>query len=194
MNSRRDTARPPTGWQFRLRGSYSTDEPDIWRHSSDIGDGLRLHVTLHRRDGEVFVDELTIEAPNGGTPLPTTSLFRRLRMGALQDDLLYLVRSPVSPWPDVVMDPKRMGRRRKDDAFYAMWAKRYVDALEEDPKRPVAWIVEHHDEHTTEAAVRGYVNKARVRKLLTKAPKGKPGGHLTNKAKAILAKGNTWQQ
>lgn len=64
---------------------------------------------------------------------------------------------------------------------------RYVAAL--GSESAVRTLVEEEiaaGRHTTEAAVRANVNKARTRGLLTQAPSGRAGGELTDLGKQVL--------
>ncbi|MFN7148957.1 MAG: hypothetical protein ACK4V6_05705 [Microthrixaceae bacterium] len=86
----------------------------------------------------------------------------------------------------MAMSPARLGRRAKDDSFYAVHARRYVDALGVNKRSPIDVMVDNSDEHTTKKAQLAYVNRARARGLLTAAPPGRAGGELTDKARALL--------
>jgi hypothetical protein len=86
----------------------------------------------------------------------------------------------------------RPGRRGTPDLAYAVWAQRYVAALEDQStsRAPVKFLVDQEKaggRFVTDKQVRAYLNKARARKLLTAAPPGRPGGTLTPKAKKLLA-------
>ena len=92
---------------------------------------------------------------------------------------------------EAVSAPRQPGRRGRDDRFYATVAAIYVEALERDPRRPVvlaAQILSKRRRGTYKPAyVRDLLHVARQRGLLTKPPKGRAGGQLTDKAQAALA-------
>lgn len=86
-------------------------------------------------------------------------------------------------------DIRRPGRAGRPDLFYATCAARYVEALATDPHAPIRRLI---DDGTaagrleTASQWRAWLNRARERGLLTKAPVGRAGGELTSKARAEL--------
>ncbi|MGH9895934.1 MAG: hypothetical protein ACREA0_28900 [bacterium] len=92
----------------------------------------------------------------------------------------------------------RPGRASRPDFYYAIWAQRYVRALNAGSSSPVADVAMRHDMKPTQ--VRDLLREARRRELLTsltdestrddlgrKRPPGLAGGQLTEKAIALLA-------
>jgi hypothetical protein len=94
------------------------------------------------------------------------------------------------------MARRRPGRPGRPDSYYLAWAKAYVERLAEGSRRPVKDLVEHppvrisgyisDGGEISEATIRDLVHEARERGLLTRSPKGRPGGELTPKARQIL--------
>src|SRR5207249_2900254 len=124
------------------------------------------------------------ELPNGGI---TTRLLRDLRPG----DLLAAHRTAtrhaqsffgIVPQGDV---GRRVGRRGREDSYYAEWAAAYVEALTRT-KHPVPEL--ERVRHVSASQIRNVLNEARRRELLTAAPSGRTGGELTGKARRILGK------
>lgn len=92
-----------------------------------------------------------------------------------------------STWRRQVARPGRAGR---PDVFYAAHAERYVAALEVAPDRPIKHLIQaakNEGRWETEGQWRAWLNRARMRDLLTDAPPGKAGGELTPRATALLA-------
>ncbi len=91
----------------------------------------------------------------------------------------------------------RPGRARRPDQDYAVWAQRYVKALNEGSRSPVAELADRFGMKATQ--VRDLLREARRRELLTsltvdaarddlgrRRPPGLAGGQLTEKAIALL--------
>lgn len=80
------------------------------------------------------------------------------------------------------------GRRGRSDRFYAEIASAYVGLLGQ--RAPIRRLREKLDKedglYFAEATIRDFVNQARDRGLLTRSPKGRPGGELTPKALEVL--------
>jgi hypothetical protein len=125
-------------------------------------------------------------APNvGAKPL------RKLGFGAVVDMTnawlgdLYVRERLGEPWAKPVARP---GRRGRDDVEYAVWARRYVQALDEAPRSPIKHLIDSAPAKAlTAGEIRWYVGEARNRGLLTAAPPGRAGGQLTDKASVLLA-------
>lgn len=81
----------------------------------------------------------------------------------------------------------RPGRAGRDDSHYVLWAVRYVEAVEAGSRTPIADLAAAHA--LDKEQVRDRIHEARVRELLTRAGRGKVGGHLTEKAEAIIKNG-----
>jgi hypothetical protein len=90
---------------------------------------------------------------------------------------------PTSPEPFI--DIRRPGRAGRPDWPYALWAVRYVEAVSENPLRPVASLATQFPGHSADC-IRAILSNARKRGLLTAARNGVAGGDLTDKAKQVL--------
>ena len=96
-----------------------------------------------------------------------------------------LVGSLTTPGP-----VKRAGRRGRPDADYLRMARRYVAAIEVEPRAPIKRIVadlQASGEHATDDEVRAQVNEAKNRGILTRGRKGVAGGEWTDKGRHLLA-------
>jgi hypothetical protein len=141
-------------------------------------DGFRLRKLVIEPSGDV--------TPASGI---TTRMLREIRTGAL----LALVRkmaghmAPYLPAdaPDLSVS-HRVGRRGKDDKFYARWAAEYAAACTRSG-HPVAEMAARH--HLSASQVRNLVHACRNRKMLTASPPGRAGGELTARAIELLREG-----
>ena len=84
------------------------------------------------------------------------------------------------------MKLRKPGRRGQPDTYYARVASRYEwYCYESDSPTPTKDFAS--ELHLSGSQVRGLLGEARRRRLLTDPPiKGKAGGHLTEKARALL--------
>jgi len=151
---------------------------------------VRLRLAKSEPEEDPHVSQVEFRPVKGAF---STRRMRRLGLGELQervgdvlaaDHVIALLADGF--WRRRVARPGSVGR---PDLYYAEWAKRYVEALAEDPKRPVRWILDKaaaDGKFLTEAQVRALVNRARERDLLTPSKPGKPGGELTAKARRLL--------
>jgi hypothetical protein len=157
-----------------------------------LDDEWVLRVTLRRRDDDVVVEHIELSARPGADHIGSRVL-RRLGFGSVQKAattvLLHhpeVTRYLGESWTRPVSQPGKAGRK---DAFYAEWARRYVEARHEDPHRPIAWLLARANEDgepLTVGKVRARLGAARERGLLTEAPLGQAGGELTDKARRLL--------
>lgn len=90
---------------------------------------------------------------------------------------------PVSP-SAVAIDMRRPGRRGRPDVFYAELAAEYVAWLESPDDQTLTEFAQTR--FVSESQMRNLLHEARYRKLLSKSPPGKAGGHLTERAIALL--------
>jgi hypothetical protein len=165
----------PQAWQRLVRDGSSESVPAGGLTSR----GLRhLHLGKAQEQARWFVDQFgpglkwtrNADAPRGAG-----------LAGGTYDDLGYQ--------PEAVSEPRRPGRRGRDDFYYAEFAELYVDALASGSSRPVADVADklsRNGQTYTAAYVRDVIHQARRRELLTTAPPGRPGGHLTEKARGVL--------
>lgn len=126
----------------------------------------------------------------------TARLLREISLSEIFTEMRQQLKD-AAPWMDesdpLVADTKltqeawekrapRPGRAGRSDAYYALWAARYVEKT--GSPRPVAELAEEHG--LKPAQIRDLVHTARVRKLLTKTGRGRSGGYLTAKGRAAL--------
>lgn len=121
-------------------------------------------------------------APRGGL---TSRLLRKLVPSAEQaqhQETLSLLPEGLARnlQYDPAGEPRRPGRPGHPDRFYAVICVEYLEACAHS-RHPVKDVAAAHPGWTDEYA-RDVIHDARVRGLLTPAPPGKPGGHLTEKA------------
>jgi hypothetical protein len=137
--------------------------------------------------------------PSGGL---TARALRRVHLGRaielayeqledwLERDQRYGRPLPSKFTQEAVSVPRRPGRKGRDDRFYAVVAAAYVDALKRGSRQPVraaARTLGESSGGTYEPAyVRDLLHVARQRGLLTRPPKGRAGGELTEKALGAL--------
>lgn len=97
---------------------------------------------------------------------------------------------PTSFTATAVDTPRRPGRKGREDSFYVVAAAAYVDALEQGNRKPVVTAAQTLSETwggTYEPTyVRDLLHVARERGLLTRPPRGRAGGQLTDRARALL--------
>lgn len=122
------------------------------------------------------------QAPTVGI---TTRMLRQLRTGDLIASLRAAARQSgqyLGVAPDISVST-RVGRRGRDDRYYAKWAAAYVDALTRSG-RPIEDLRRRHS--LSASQVRNLVHACRKRGLLTSSPSGRAGGDLTDSARALL--------
>jgi hypothetical protein len=92
----------------------------------------------------------------------------------------------------------RPGRAGRPDEFYLIWAVAYLERVDEGNPQPVKDLANDPPEsiarfisaaNPSVETVRGFLNEARDRGLLTRPPSGKPGGRLTARALRIIEAG-----
>ncbi|MGE5763267.1 MAG: hypothetical protein ACM3ZF_05145 [Mycobacterium leprae] len=148
--------------------------------------GWRIIPEVVATDRGLALKRLTIEPkgdlPEGGI---TTQLLRQLRTGALIASLRAAANQLdryVGIRPDLAVST-RVGRRGRDDRYYAGWAAAYVEALTRSPN-PIHELSHRH--HLSDSALRNLMHACRRRGLLTPSPRGRAGGELTPKARRLL--------
>jgi hypothetical protein len=153
--------------------------------------GWRVVAEVATTDAGLQIDQLTVEpwgdvVPPGGI---TTRMLRQVRTGAIIASARAAARAIGAIMPDAAPDlsvSERVGRRGRDDRFYARWAAEYADALTRSPN-PVAEMAGRH--HLSPSQVRNLVHACRNKKMLTAAPSGRAGGELTARAIELLKEG-----
>jgi hypothetical protein len=154
----------------------------------------KLQVTVTAEDDVVGPRRILVEMTDGSV-IPK-SVFSRLRLSQVRSQIEHDLESPViqhqlgffneEAWSDPFARLPRPGRRGRPDWQYLLWAARYVTALAENPRRPVALMAETYPGRSANT-IRSYLNKARRRGLLTSARvNGLPGGELTKRGQRLL--------
>lgn len=140
---------------------------------------------------EIGVESVTYMPIGDKRILPSSRLARRLLGGDLARQVELTLDDPwllwnLGPaWREVATTLRRTGRAGTDDMKYALWARRYVRALEVKPTAPVKYLEEKH--HLSNGTIRQYVDRARRRDLLTRPDHPRrPGGRLTQKALDLI--------
>jgi hypothetical protein len=151
-----------------------------------------ITATFVRQGDEVVVSSCTIapvgEVPAGGL---TARQLRRATLGDLTRDasvgligrIISAVAPEATPTADDDQAHPRPGRAGRDDHFYAVWAARYAERVAYTA-RPIAELADEHGRPP--ARLREYIAEARRRGLLTATRRGRSGGQLTDKARALL--------
>jgi hypothetical protein len=153
--------------------------------------GWQTVAEITATDTGLQIDRLTIE-PWGNAALPggiTTRMLRQIRTGAIIASYRAAARVIATVLPDAAPDlsvSERVGRRGRDDRFYARWAAEYADALTRSGN-PVAELAGRH--HLSPSQVRNLVHACRKKDMLTAAPPGRAGGVLTARAIELLREG-----
>lgn len=86
---------------------------------------------------------------------------------------------------DLTAEPARPGRAGRSDRYYAEWAARYAEKVAAGSPAPIVELAAEHD--LGRGQVRDLIHKARERDLLPRGLKGRAGGVLTERARALLA-------
>jgi len=136
---------------------------------------------------------ITVSPGRGDTLDP--SVFGALHLRTLLKEMTEDLRSPFlrhqlqrvgdPGWLDPFIDTPRPGARGRPDVEYAIWADRYVLAVEQSGGKPLPLLTSKHAGYS-EDSLRAILNKARVWELLSKSPSGKAGGQLLPKATELL--------
>lgn len=128
------------------------------------------------------------DVPALWSELPTQRALRAVHLGSVLTQVRdWLGSVPMKHtarvWIDAIERGRRSGARGKSDAYYALWARRRVEAQEADPRRPIQWLSVRYGE--TVGAVNMLVLRAREHGFL----EGKPP-RLTAKAEEMLDEGD----
>ena len=152
--------------------------------------GWQAEAVISSTDAGLQIDRLTIKpwgdaVPPGGI---TTRMLRQVRTGAIFASYRSAARAlsfVLDAAPDLSVS-ERVGRRGRDDRFYARWAAEYADAFTRSG-HPVAELAARHN--LSPSQVRNLVYACRNKKMLTAAPPGRAGGELTARAIELLKEG-----
>ena len=159
------------------------------------GEGWYRWVVRLALDGDrIVVRELSLVPPDSDNEVPTTTIFARARLGELHRELVTELQSGQMQWiflPEhwrgKSLTLPKPGRRGHPESFYAMWVKRYVDALEREPRSPVKLLAEEH--HYSRGQIRAWLDKAEHLGLLVGRPSGmtgRAGGRMSAKCRRVL--------
>lgn len=186
--------------RFRLRLDFPASEggPAIVRVTAEDErlPGWTIEMRLAPTDDGFEPVEIRHFANGENHERMGSRLARRFGLGQVEEEIsLWLQDRELNPYlaEPWRRKPKRPGRAGRDDLDYAMWARKYVAAVEREPRRALQSLIDAENaelpahEHLTDSQVRAFLNRARNRGLLTEAPAGRSGGELTNKAKKMLA-------
>jgi hypothetical protein len=171
-----------------------SDVTAVWE--AELLPGWKVTTRWRLVNGVVTIREFHVAPTDDGDPeaAADTTVAKRLGLGELERATRSAFASPFAgfvfprEWLDAIEREEfrpRPGRGRARHR-YAEWARRYVDALERDPRAPIALLSKEWPDETEES-LRGFLTRARKLGLLTQAPPGKPGGKLTDKARVLLA-------
>lgn len=171
-----------------VESSYDADERRFDEIVCELDGypGWRILPEVAVTDHGLLLRRLVIE-PANGMPEPgiTTRMLRQLRTG----DLIAALRAAkrqheqlFGDGPDLSVTT-RVGRRGRDELYYARWAAEYVDALARSP-RPVEDLAARHN--LSASQIRNLMHACRRRGMLTASPPGRAGGDLTPRAIALL--------
>jgi hypothetical protein len=173
---------------YLLDWSYNMDERRFDRIVCELDayPGWRILPEVDVTEAGLLLRRLVIE-PSGPVPPAgiTTRMLRQLRTGDLIAALRAASRQSARYFgesPDLSVNT-RVGRRGRDDLYYARWAAAYTDALTRSA-RPVADLATRHN--LSASQIRNLMHACRRRRLLTASPPGRPGGQLTPRAISLL--------
>lgn len=130
---------------------------------------------------------LTLADPDPDRELTATMLRRvavdRLaRIARLGVDSELVTNPRIEPF---LIDPRRPGRRGRDDLEYARLALEYATEIESGNRHPTKTLAAAH--HVGVNRMSQLINEARNRGLLTRPrSKGRPGGELTDAAVELI--------
>ncbi len=152
--------------------------------------GWRVLPEVDVTDAGLRLRRLVIEPAGPVTPDAgiTTRMLRQIRTGLLIASLRAASRQAMrygGRAPDLSV-ATRVGRRGRDESYYARWAAEYVGALTRSGN-PAADLAARHN--LSASQVRNLVHACRKRGMLTAAPPGRAGGELTARAIELLKEG-----
>ena len=163
--------------------------------------GWVLEVELNRDPdtGTIFVAGMRLDPVPGRHDqlLTSPAVFKHLQVGKLHKHLRESLRNdpellfflPVEWQDSALYSMPRPGRAKQNPLVYAQLAAKYVDALQQAPDRPVAWLAEQED--CSYSSLSSKLHECRSRGFLTTTGQGKAGGELTNHAKELLTQQST---
>jgi hypothetical protein len=187
MVDRRMPPRP----EFAVTG----DDVAVVEHTVALGHGVVADCVVADLNGRPALTELRLRSAYEGRTAEITARFlKSIRFGDLlepaRQGLAELASDPLwaeaaSMWGFLREQP-RPGRAGHPDKVYALVALRYVRALERGSARPVADVAKAMG--LSRSRVRDLLHEARRRGLLTRPPRGRAGGEMTELGWAALTK------
>lgn len=156
----------------------------------DGAPGFNVELTVKRFEGQAAIQQITVWSDEPATAVTNTALMQRLRLTALQEKIRDALEGDYGAvllpetWHDNFLSVPHPGRRGRPPVEYAIWARRYVRALEQDSKRPIQWLAGRFDMDPDK--VSRIVNRATAKGFLDDRVAGKPGGCLSRAAKQLL--------
>jgi len=187
----RSDAGPGNALNYRVRNQ--PDQPPELTFFAEY-DQFQVEVVITASGASPRPAGITI-SPLPGQEALDPSAFAALRLrgllGEMNDELRspflrHLVqRSGASGWLEPFLETPKPGRRGRDDVEYAIWADRYVEAVQRASRNPIVVLTREYPGHSADS-LRAILNKARKRGLLSKSQPGRSGGHLLPKAIKLL--------
>jgi hypothetical protein len=159
-----------------------------------VDDEWTVNLVVTFVDGQPVPTEVTIRPLHLRDSIGART-WQRFRLGELERIVRVDVAMIVGALPSRDMIPKGYkrpmpGRRGESDLLYAQRAQQYVEAVRDHPRSPVAWLAKNalgEDSHANRQAIRRWRKTAEDRGLITPiSEKGRAGGELTDKARALL--------
>lgn len=131
--------------------------------------------------------------PEGGLTSPMLKKVRFLPLESI-DVVVARARAHASYQRDLeqfgfgsaVPSKRRPGPKGKSDLWFAKLVREYVNLVEAGERYPVAVLAKK--KRRSPEQMRDFIHQARKREVLSQAPKGKAGGHLTRYGEELLAK------
>lgn len=171
----------PSSCRDASTGLISIEAPLVdhpgWSVAADIDDSGSsaqiISVSIRRQDHPAVGNRLSGVHPEGAV---TAQLLRSVPLS----ELMALANVHLRYWAPGkrLPDPHRLQERSPE--YYATWAALYVQALANNPRRALSDLAEAHGMERT--VMRDLINRCRAKGYLTRGPKGRAGGQLTEQA------------
>lgn len=180
-------------WEARYGDEGDLDEV-VAVAPLDGAPGVVVEFVLRLTDGEIGLGEQRTYRPDGQSMSLNSEMAIRLRLTEHLKQIERDVRRPsvMMTMPDEwceapVKVAKRPGSAGHGPLFYAQWARRYVDAVNDETRELAIYKHLGALEGERPETIAQWIMKARQKGLLTKTGQGKRGGELTDRGKRLLA-------